>query len=268
MLRRSARSACHDRMQKKLVVRLAIAGFVAVSMLSGAARGTTITVDDFGGFAFAGSASSHTVTSSNLGGFDASGSDKLVVSITGERASTSNNTVSSVTYGGIPLTKAIAVDSKSTSARKHSIWYLDDVDVSGDIVVSYVQRQSGIGLSVVALSNTMAGVANTVSNGAIITTTDGEFVLAAALANGDAISASGPLTPLLSSADGSTGSSTGAAGYYLVPNAGSFTPDFAGDESFVAASFQAEAIPVPEPNSLAVGLIGLGGLLVARRRRG
>jgi len=254
-------------MRKRLLERLAIAGLVAVSVLTGSAHATTITVDDFGGFAFVGSASSHTVTSSNLGGFDASGSDKLVVSITGERSGTSNNTVSGVTYGGVPLTQAIAVDSPGgNSARKHSIWYLDDVNVSGDIVVSYVQSQSGIGLSAVALSNTVAGVAATVSNGAITTTSAGEFVIAAAIANGGAVSANGPLTPLLSSADGSTGSSTGAAGYSIVPTAGSFTPDFAGDESFVAASFQA-AVPVPEPSSLTVVLIGLGGLLVARRRR-
>lgn len=266
LLRQSRRPACHYRMRKRLLERLAIAGLVAVSILTGSAHATTITVDDFGGFAFVGSASSHTVTSSNLGGFDASGSDKLVVSITGERSGTSNNTVSGVTYGGVPLTQAIAVDSQLTSARKHSIWYLDDVNVSGDIVVSYVQSQSGIGLSAVALSNTVAGVAATVSNGAITTTSAGEFVIAAAIANGGAVSANGPLTPLLSSADGSTGSSTGAAGYSIVPTAGSFTPDFAGDESFVAASFQA-AVPVPEPSSLTVGLIGLGGLLVARRRR-
>lgn len=243
---------------------------VATASAIGSSDAATISVDDQGGFAFEGSASSHTIMPTDLkaGGFDANGSDKLVVSITGERAGTSNNTVSGVTYGGQPLVQAVADNS---NVRKLSIWYLDNVTVTGNIVVSYVSRQSGIGIAALALSGTAAGVADTADNNngtatpdnQIITTTAGELVLAAGVANGGAISASSPLNPLLSSADGSTGSSTGAAGFYAVPIASSFTPAFAGDENYVAASFQAV---IPEPSSLA--LLGLGTLMIARRRRG
>lgn len=238
-----------------------LAALAASAACIGSASAATISITDSGGYAFVGSASSHTVTSANLDTFNANGSDKLVVTITGERAGASNNTVTGVTYGGEALSLAIAADSASSTARKLSIWYLDDVNVTGDIVVTYAGSQSGIGISALALNGTVDGLVSTVNNGAITTTTNGEFVVAAGVANGGAITAETPLTQLLSSADGSTGSSTGSAGYYTVPTAGSFTPSFTGDESFIAASFQA----VPEPGSLA--LLGLGGVLIASRRR-
>jgi hypothetical protein len=240
-----------------------LAATVLVGGLIGSAN-AAIVLEDSGGYAFVGTASSHTITPANLGGFNANGTDKLVVTVTGERAGTSNNTVSGITYGGVSLTKAVAAESTSP-ARKMSIWYLDNVSVTGNIVVSYVQSQSGIGISAVALNGTVDGVADTaLPTESITTTIDGEFVIAAAIANGGAISASSPLSPLLSSADGSTGSSTGAAGYYVVPTAGDFTPAFAGDEAYVAAAF--EPFVVPEPASLATGLLGLT-LIIARRRK-
>lgn len=244
---------------KTILQKTTVMALVAMSMIVTTASAQII-VDDSGGFAFAGSATSHTVTSANLGGFDANGSDKLVVSISGERAGASNNTVSGVTYGGVALSLAVASESTSV-ARKHSIWYLDNVSVTGDLVVSYVQSQSGIGLSAVALSNTVTGFADTATRGAITTTTSGEFVLAAGINNGGTISADSPLTQVFSGSD--TGSSGGAAGYYIVPTAGSFTPSFTGDESFVAASFQA----VPEPSSFALLGLGLGALYVLRRKK-
>jgi len=236
---------------------VALAGLVETSPAA-------IVLDDSGGFAFEGSASQHTVTSANLDGFDANGSDKLVVSITGERAGTSNNTVSGVTYGGVDLDPVVA---NNATARKLSIWYLDNVNVTGDIVVSYVSSQSGIGISAVALSGTLDGFADTSDDSqAITTTTSGEFVLAAGIANGGTITADAPLTQLLSSADGSTGSSTGSAGYYVVPSSGSFTPSFSGDERFVAAAFQADSNVIPAPAALPAGLALMGIMLVAQRR--
>ncbi|MDT8390511.1 MAG: PEP-CTERM sorting domain-containing protein [Lentisphaeria bacterium] len=266
---RANRAIHKETIMNSSIVRQTLSAFTVNALCACAFLLTSvdaaIIVDDSGGYALASVSSSHTVTSGNLGGFNANGSDKLVVTVTNERSGTSNNTVSTITYGGVALTNAIADTSSSSVARRLSIWYLDNVTVTGDIVVSYVQSASGIGISAVALSGTVADFADAATNGGVSTAgADGGFVIAAGIANGGAISADAPLIGLLSSADGDTGSSTGAAGYYnglLGP--GSFTPSFSGDETFVTVMF--DAVEIPEPSTAILAGLGLMGLVLRRR---
>ena len=227
-----------------------------------------------------GNPATRTVGASELGTFNANGVDKLVVTVGGEGNSNGaeSNLVTSVTYGGVPMNKV--VDRYGGGNRGNSMWYLDDVSVTGEFVITFAQSQSGLGFAAYALNGTLAGTAaatasttaNTATAGynadmTMSITVPGEFVIAALARNnfddGGGQGVVAPLTQLFYAT--STDGSSAAGAYQFVPAAGTVTPTIYnltnGVGSVIAASFQ----PVPEPSCAA--LLTLGALGLTRRRR-
>jgi hypothetical protein len=236
---------------------------IGYAILAAPLATAAISVVDSGGIAKTQSAApSITVTAAELGDFDADGSSKLVVTVSGERGGSGSYEVAGITYGGQAMT-LIQQNQTDNAARQMSIWYLDNVSVTGDFVVSFDGNGSGIGLGVVALTGTASGYASSNfslgTSTSITTTVPSQFVMAAGMNNGStAPTAVSPLTQLFS---GDTGSSVGAAGYQFAASAGTVTPTFTGANGVIAASF----LPVPEPRAALLGSLGILALL--RRRR-
>jgi hypothetical protein len=199
----------------------------------------------------------YVLDSAALGGFDASGSDKLVLTFGGEGQTPAFDEVS---YGGVDLTRIVYAEP---GGQDVAIWYLDNPG-SGDLVVD-LTRGNGIGLSVMALSNTVDGYAATAVNASGNTTsitttgTDSLVVAAGERNNNTSLVAVAPLVQVYS---GEAGSSSHGSAYQQVAVSGTtITPAFVSAEGVLAVEFLA----IPEPASLA--LLGLGGLMMIRRRR-
>ncbi len=203
----------------------------------------------------------------DLSGFDPSGSDKLVVTISGERGgAVSNPIITSVTYGGVAMTEAIqAIDP--LDSQRTGIFFLDNPTAAGDLFIDVSSRLNGVGVSLLALSGTEPGVALT--NGSdgqstsLTTLVDDTFLVASHVNNGNGATAQPPLTPLLNDAVGSAG---GGSGFQNVPTAGLVTPTFT-DNTIrpvtVAAAFEPAGV-IPEPGSVAIWS-GLGLFLAGFR---
>tara|TARA_B110000879_G_scaffold50397_1_gene71159 strand:+ start:18813 stop:19556 length:744 start_codon:yes stop_codon:yes gene_type:complete len=199
-----------------------------------------------------------TLNSAALGGFDASGSDKLVLTYGGENQTSAFDEIS---FGGVAMTRIVFAEP---GGQDVSIWYLDNPG-TGDLIVD-LTAGNGIGLSVLALSNTVDGFATTgvndSGNSTSITTTGlNSFIVAAGERNNSSsLVAEGDLIQVF---NGAAGSSSHGSAYQQVALTGTtITPTFTSGEGVIAVEFLA----VPEPSSTA--LLGLGGLaLILRRRR-
>lgn len=237
---------------------LLMAGLVSTSLSVATHAG--ILIDDFtAGTSTDGSGSP------TLSGFDATGSDKLVVLAGAASGSSAFGTgITSVTYNGVAMNIATRGDTTASPFRAVGIFYLDSADFSGagDIVVSLdtgIFRANGFDIGAFALSGTALGFDDaatnngTGTNGTSATITVGSSGSFVAAVNSYGLSPSGTLTPL--------GSDQLARGYEQNVAAGSYTATFSGGNVTSVASFAV----VPEPGSLA--LLGLGGLLIASRRR-
>jgi len=233
---------------------------------------------------------------SNLGGtFDASASDKLVVIVTGEHGfnQTGNGTIGDVFYDGVQLTPAVTRSPIQADAGPpvvlvddtwNAIFYLDSpgsVHSAGAITTSgFASRGS---TTVVGLSGTAAGVGNVAigdrDTSSVDLTTSADSIVITSYgmggtgntANWTNVTEDAPLTRISAQNNGGSrywdghvtsyanGVAAGSATYSLTDT------NSPGGDGRTGAHLIAAEFVVPEPGSLA--LIGLGGLLVARRRR-
>ncbi|MEZ7957308.1 MAG: PEP-CTERM sorting domain-containing protein [Rubritalea sp.] len=234
---------------------------LTAGLLIGSANAATIAVDDIGTFfhpySNVPSDRKWTLDSTALGGFDASGSDKLVLTFGGENQTSGYDEIS---FGGVAMTRIVFAEP---GGQDVSIWYLDNPG-TGNLVVD-LKAGNGIGLSVLALSNTADGFATTANAAGVSTSINttglNSFVVAAGERNNQSsLVAEGDLTQVYS---GDAGSSSHGSAYQQVATSGTtITPTFTSAEGVVAVEFLSV---VPEPSTTA--LIGLGGLALILRRR-
>jgi hypothetical protein len=242
---------------------LAVSLLVTATLI-GSANAAVISLDDTGTFfhpySNVPSDRKWTLNSTELGDFDAAGSDKLVLTFGGENQTSGFDEVS---YGGVALTRIVFAEP---GGQDVSIWYLDNPG-SGDLIVDLVAG-NGIGLSVLALSNTATGFATTGLNASgsstsLTTTGPDSFIVAAGEKNNGNSLDLAPGSTLTQVYSGDAGSSSHGSAYQQVALSGTLvTPSFTSAEGVVAVEF----LSVPEPST--TSLLGLGGLaLILRRRR-
>jgi hypothetical protein len=140
----------------------------------------TVTFDGFSAFSDGGNPVSFT--------YNASGSDKLVVVVTGEHNFGGNlsGDVTSVTYDGISLTKAVEVSPTAPSLQTTSdLWYLDDpgsVHSAGIVAIEVVGNGNNYVHTAIGLSGTAPGfgaAASAVGTSSVdlITSSSSSFVI-------------------------------------------------------------------------------------------
>lgn len=211
-------------------------------------------------------------------GFTAAGADKLVLGyINKDTGAVAGPVVASATYNGVAMDLAIQ-DTTGSNRVRNSIFYLDNVATDGNLKITFndsvPSNQTSWVVALYALSGTADGFADTNSNkgtgtgAAVSVGTATGFVLNVWSRNNGGLELVTP-SDFTEDVDLSVATSGGALAALInsaeTTGAGSYATNSTGTNGtagMVAASFDA----VPEPGSLA--LMGLGGLLIARRRRG
>jgi hypothetical protein len=202
--------------------------------------------------------------------FDTTGADKIVVALTDEAFR--ENYATAVTFDGVGLTEVAGARNHNGQAQITQIWYVDwngSAATTGDLVITGLN--AAYGASIVALSGTVAGgpVNSGIADATSISfdpTSDGAFVMATFSQNGDNanIGTNAPLTEL-GVFPTNNGGASGASGYGIFDSS-SQNFSFDAQNSRPAISIASFAAEIPEPASLATGLLGLT-LIIARRRK-
>ena len=197
-------------------------------------------------------------------GFTSQTVDKLVVGFT-QRV----NQPFSITYNGVAMTEVTQATATTNNDGTAGIFYLDNVTLGGDIVVTSATASFGRpNISAYALTGTAAGTAASFDTGlepnsalvSISETTgaDGGFVLGVIGLNGF-ITATATVTDRIDY----YASHPGVHAAWLGTSSQTYTLTHSGNgASGVIAYF---APDIPEPCSLA--LLALGGMLIGRRTR-
>ncbi|MEM9346531.1 MAG: PEP-CTERM sorting domain-containing protein [Planctomycetota bacterium] len=237
----------------------------------------------------ANSAYAASITTSNIQSFQPTSSfdgtnyaagvvDKLVVIVAGEHnfGGSTDGQITSITYGGVNLLNAVdrnPVDGSNTTVA--DIWYLDnpaaagvlDATVGGNgnnyvyTVLGLTGTVDGVGATAISAVNSKSVDLNALGSDSLVITShamggDGNT------ANVGSVTAPGSEIASLEAGNNFAGHVVGVTNGVGAGNATySYTGGSTGGVVTIAAEFQA----VPEPGSLA--LLGLGGLMIASRRR-
>ena len=212
--------------------------------------------------------------------FSAAGHGKLVMVLSGKDENggdLAGAPVTGITYDNADLTPILF--NQDGNRVSVGIYYLDNVASDGTLRIEFADgNQSEFGFGLYALdglkadfqdSATVGGSGDIVSGAAVTVTTSEGFVVQEAARNNQSLTASGTDDwETLYDFNGpqsyqalSQYQLTTAPGSYFAPinNTGRF-------KRISAAAFEAEEVLIPEPTSLLVGAIGLGGLIARRRR--
>jgi hypothetical protein len=279
-------------------LRLSLLALPVVALATQAVAGPITTVNQIE--AFLGSDKTKLATAHNgttYITYDATGIDKLVVCI-GLESGFNNQKVTDVTlsYNGVSMTRAAWENTifdttpplpGDFDGGAAAIFYLDNpYQGSASFTVGSTMSggsANGGHVSIIGLQGTADGAGNTSASwtsltsastvSTTLTTSGNDAMVIAMVENSGRNSGAGTptaVTPLILSNNGSWGSQWGSAAsaYQEVTASGTtITPTFntnAGGNIHVVA---VEFLPVPEPASLSLSLIALGGVLFARRRR-
>lgn len=234
--------------------------------LIGSSADAAVVVDSFVDIgANASNVTPYTVTGSNLGSFTVGTSDKLIVALAGRQVSDT-----SVTYGGALLEVGAAEFSLGNNDGSGFVFYLDDPISDGDLVITGAHNSMHISLYAVsglADGGPVQVASDTSDSGdvpagvdiSLTTGSAGGFVVASVGASGTSA------TPTVTGGTVSTNFGRGGNAAWI--DGGSTTYNFTTpvDRN---AGVMVEFAAVPEPGSGSLALLGLGGLLITRRRRG